>query len=177
MSHADHETMLQNLTDKMRAGTPEQARRLVWFAWQCIQGTPLANGRTPLARLRGRGPFLNVLLMVDCWLKGESVEQQLRAMHDDAFEAALGVGRFEPDMTGLRAACWSVFELYQAAVAAEAGELPAVARKAAWSAFLASRSGEEGVAPAAVEYQERLLREALDSRAAREGLSTCFSPA
>jgi len=161
MSHINHEQALQNLTDRIRAGSPEQARRLVWFAWQCIQGTPLADGRTPVVRLRGRGQFLNVLLMIGCWLKGESVERRLRAMHDDVFEAALGVGRFEPDMTGLRAACWSVFELYQAAVAAEAGEFPAVARKAAWSAFLASRSAEQGAAPAAVEYQERLLHEAL----------------
>jgi hypothetical protein len=29
MSHTDHEQALQNLTDRMRAGTPEQARWLV----------------------------------------------------------------------------------------------------------------------------------------------------
>jgi hypothetical protein len=168
MSRADYEQVLQNLTDRMKASTPEQTRRLVWFAWQCVQGTPLADGRTPLARLRGRSHFLDVLLTVGCWLQGESVEQQLRMIHDDVFEAALGVGRFEPDMTGLRAACWSVFELYQAAMAAEAGDLPAVARKVAWSAFLASRSGDKGAAPAALGYQEKLLGEAL---------STCFSPA
>jgi hypothetical protein len=165
---------LQQLIEKMGAVTPEQARRLIWFAWQCLQGTPLSDGRTPVARLRGHGPFLNVLRTVGCWLQGESVEQPLRAMHDEVFEAALGVGRFEPDMTGRRAACWSVFELYQAAVAAEAGELPAVARKVAWSALLASRSADGGTAPTALEYQERLLREAL---AVRDRLSTCFSPA
>jgi hypothetical protein len=161
MSRADHEQVLQNLTDRMKASTPEQARRLVWFAWQCVQGVPLADGRTPLARLRGRSHFLDALVAVGCWLQGESVQRQLRAMHDEVFEAALGVGRFEPDMMGLRAACWSVFELYQAAVAAEAGDLPAVARKAAWSAFLACRCGDEAAVPAALEYQERLLGEAL----------------
>ena len=153
--------VLPNQIERMRAETPEQARRLVGFAWRCFHGTPLAGGRTPVARLRGRSHFLDALLRVGCWLKGESAGRQLRAMHDELFEAALGMGRFEPDMTGLRAACWSVFELYQAAVAAEAGEFPAVARKAAWSAFLASRSAEQGAAPAAVEYQERLLHEAL----------------
>ena len=138
MARADHEKALQQLIENMGALTPERARRLVWFAWQCVQGTPLSDGRTPVARLRGHGSFLNVLRTVGCWLQGESVEQPLRAMHDEVFEAALGVGRFEPDMTGLRAACWSVFELYQAAVAAETGELQAVARKVAWSVFLAS---------------------------------------
>jgi hypothetical protein len=172
MARAEHEKALQQLIEKMGAVTPEQARRLVWFAWQCVQGTPLSDGRTPVARLRSHGSFLNVLRTVGCWLQGESVEQPLRAMHDEVFEAALGVGRFEPDMTGRRAACWSVFELYQAAVAAEAGELQVVARKAAWSALLASRSAEKGSAPAALEYQERLLSEAL---AVQDSLSTCFS--
>lgn len=168
MPRADPEQVLQKLTNRMKASSPEQARRLVWFAWQCVQGTPLADGRTPLARLRGRSSFLDALLTVGFWLQGESVERQLRAMHDDVFEAALGVGRFEPDMTGLRAACWSVFELYQATLAAEAGDLPAVARKVAWSALLAAQSANEGAAPAALEYQERLLGEAL---------ATCVSPA
>jgi hypothetical protein len=177
MARADHEKALQQLIENMGALTPERARRLVWFAWQCVQGTPLSDGRTPVARLRGHGSFLNVLRTVGCWLQGESVEQPLRAMHDEVFEAALGVGRFEPDMTGLRAACWSVFELYQAAVAAETGELQAVARKVAWSVFLASRSTDAGTAPAALEYQERLLKEILDCRAVPDGLSPCFSPA
>jgi hypothetical protein len=156
----EHE--LRHRIEQVPAGHPEQARRLVWFAWRCLQGTPLADGRTPVARLRGRGHLLKALLMVGCWLKGESVQRPLRAMHDEVFEAVLGLGRFEPDMTGLRAACWSVFELYQAATAAESGELQVVARKAAWSAFLACRSGDDGVAPAALEYQERLFREAFE---------------
>jgi hypothetical protein len=69
------------------------------------------------------------------------------------------LGWFEPDMTGLRAACWAVFELYQAAVAAQTGELPKVARKAAWSAFLAGRSGDEEAIPEALAFQQGLFQE------------------
>jgi hypothetical protein len=93
-------------------------------------------------------------------------------MHDEVFEAALGMGRFEPDMTGLRAACWSVFELYQAALAAEIGEASVVARKVAWSAFLASRSADEEAVPAALEYQEKLFRETFDSVEVRTEFAT-----
>ena len=169
--------MLPNQIERMRAETPEQARRLVGFAWRCFHGTPLAGGRTPVARLRGRSHFLDALLRVGCWLKGESAGRQLRAMHDELFEAALGMGRFEPDMTGLRAACWSVFELYQAAMAAQEGELPKVARKAAWSAFLAGRSGDGEAVPEALAFQEGLFREMFDCPAGADGRPTCPSPA
>jgi hypothetical protein len=161
----------------MRAETPEQARQLVGFAWKCVQGTPLPDGRTPAARLRGRGHLQDALRLVGCWLKGESVEQQLRAMHDDVFEEALGLGWFEPDMTGLRAAGWSVFELYQAAMAAQAGELQKVARKAAWSAFLIGRSGGEEAIPESLAYQEGLFREMFDRQASADGRPSCPSPA
>jgi hypothetical protein len=161
----------------MRAETLEQARRLVGFAWRCVHGTPLPGGRTPVARLRGRYHFLNTLLLVGCWLKGESVEQQLRAMHDEVFEAALGEGRFEPDMSGLRAAGWSVFELYQAAVAAQAGELPKVAHKVAWSAFLAGRSGDEEAIAEALAFQQGLFQEMFGYQDTAEGHPTCPSPA
>lgn len=173
MLRADYDKAMQSLTDRMRAGTPAQDRQLVGFAWQCVHNTPLASGRTPVRRLRGRVHFLDALLLVGCWLKGQSVEQQLRAIHDEVFEATLGMGRFEPDMTGLRAAGWSVFELYQATLAAEIGETSVVARKAAWSAFLASRSGDEGATPAALEYQEKLFRQTFDFPVSGDGLSIC----
>jgi hypothetical protein len=176
MLRADYAKAMQSLTDRMRAGTPAQAGRLVGFAWLCVHHTPLVGGRTPVARLRSHSHFLDALLLVGCWLKGEPVEQQLRAMHDEVFEAALGMGRFEPDMTGLRAACWSVFELYQAVLAAEIGETSVVARKVAWSAFLACQSADEGVTPAALEYQEKLFRETFDFPVTGDGLYACPCP-
>jgi hypothetical protein len=149
MLRAGYDKAMQSLTDRIRAGTPMQARQLVGFAWQCVHKTPLADGRTPVGRLRGRSHFLDALLLVGC---------------------------FEPDMTGLRAACWSVFELYQAALAAEVGEAHVVARKVAWSAFLAGRSGDEESVSAAHAYQEKLFRETFDFPAIGEGLSTCPCP-
>ena len=98
-------------------------------------------------------------------------------MHDDVFEEALGLGWFEPDMTGLRAACWAVFELYQAAVAAQTGELPKVARKAAWSAFLAGRSGDEEAIPEALAFQQGLFQETFGYPDAAAGRPACPSPA
>ena len=172
-----YQPLLQHQIERMRAENPGQARRLVGFAWQCVHGTPLSGGRSPVVRLRGRYPFLNTLLLVGRWLQGESVERQLQAMHDEVFEAALGVGRFEPDMTGLRAACWSAFELYQAAVAAQAGDLATAARKAAWSAFLASRSGDGEAIPEALAYQEGLFREMFGCQATADGRPICPSPA
>jgi hypothetical protein len=165
MSRPIGEKSLHNQIERMRAVPPEQARRLVGFAWQCVHGTPLSGGRTPVGHLRGRSRLLDALLTVGCWLKGESVERQLRSMHDEVFEAALGEGRFESDMIGLRAACWSVFELYQAAVAAQAGETHTVARKAAWSAFLAVRSGDGEAIPEALAFQEGLFQEMFDYQA------------
>jgi hypothetical protein len=157
------ETTLRLQIEGVGSASPEQGRRLVRFAWECVRGTPLSNGLTPLALLRGRSRLQNALLAVGCWLGNEPLPGYLQAMHDEVFEAALGVGRFESDMTGLRAACWSVFELYQAATAAETGELQAVARKTAWSALLACRSDDDGATPAALDYQERLFRQAFAS--------------
>jgi hypothetical protein len=135
---------------RIEATHPEQARQLVSFAWACVH-------KASLPRLRGRGRLQTALLVVQRWLTGEPVEQRLRAMHDDVFEAALGVGRFEAEMTGLRAACWSVFELYQAALATTSGERQAVPHKTAWAAVLAARSGDDGLMSSALEYQEELF--------------------
>ena len=152
MHLADREKAFRFHIEQMGSRHPELARQLVAFAWACLQ-------KTTLARLRGRSRLQNALLMVQCWLKGESVEQFLRSMHDDVFEAALGAGRFEPDMTGQKAACWSVFELYQAALAVVTGERLLVARKAAWAASLAGRSGDDGLTLSVLEYQEGLFAE------------------
>lgn len=137
-----------------QTATPEQVRRLVRFAWGCVRNTPLSG-------FRDRRRLRDALRAVGRWLEGEPVGELLRAMHDDVFEAALGAGRFEPDMTGSKAACWSVFEVYLAALTAEQGDFQTAARKAASAAVLACRSGDDAPTPDAVDHQERLLREAL----------------
>jgi hypothetical protein len=157
MSPTDYEHRLVEQTGITNA---EQVRRLIWFAWRCIQRTPIADGLTPLGRLWGRSRLQNALFAVECWLEGQAVDGQLRAMHDNVFEAALGMGRFEYHMTGLRAACWSVYELYQAALAAQSGDIQVAVRKAASAAALACRAGDGGPTPAALAYQEMLFREA-----------------
>jgi hypothetical protein len=157
MSPTDYE---QWLIEQAGITTPDEAQQFIRFAWRCIHRTPLAGGLTPLGRLWGRSRLQKALLAVECWLEGEAVEGQLRAMHGDVFEAALGMGRFEYHMTGLRAACWSVFELYQAVLAAESGDFQMAVRKAASAATLACRAGDGGPTPVALEYQERLLGEA-----------------
>jgi hypothetical protein len=70
-------------------------------AGSCILGTPLANGPTPLRGLACRSRSQQALSAVGCWLGGQAVNEQLRA------------------------ACWSVFEVYRAALAAGAGEVQA----------------------------------------------------
>ncbi len=152
----------QWLIEQARISTSEQAQQFIRFAWRCIHHTPLADGLTPLGRLWGRSRLQKALLAVECWLEGQAVDGQLRGMHSDVFEAALGIGRFEYHMTGLRAACWSVYELYQAALAAESGDFQMAVRNAASAATLACRAGDGGPTPVALEYQERLLWEAFE---------------
>jgi hypothetical protein len=156
MTMTERQKMLWFRIEELGAAHPELARPLVSFAWACVQ-------KTPLAHLHGRSRLQNALLLVQRWLNGEPVEPLLRGIHDEAFEAALGAGRFEPDMTGWRAACWSVFELYQAALAGAMGERQAVARKVAWAVSLAARSGAEGLAPSVLDYQESLFDRMLTS--------------
>ncbi len=152
MHLTDREKAFRLHIEQMGSRHPELARQLVTFAWTCLQ-------KTTLSRLRGRSRLQNALLTVQCWLRGDAVDQLLRAMHDDVFEAALGAGRFDPQMTGPKAACWSVFELYQAALAVVAGELLIVPRKAAWAASLAGRSGDDGLTLSVLDYQEILFAE------------------
>jgi|SRR5579871_4678919 len=142
----------RKLRQRIEATPPEQSRQLIRFAWACVQ-------RTSLPHLSGRSRLLDALLMVERWLKGEPVEQLLHAMHDEVFEAALGVGRFEPDMTGLRAACWSVYELYQASLTANSRESRRAVRKAANAAALACRADDGGPTPSDLDHQERLFQE------------------
>jgi hypothetical protein len=150
MTPTDHQRSLLLRLEQLSATHPAKARQLVSFAWTCVH-------KTALSHLRGRCRLQKALLIIERWLNGEPVEQRLQAMHDDVFEAALGVGRFEAEMIGLRAACWSVFELYQAALAVTKGELGTATRKAAWAASLAARSSEDELMHSALEYQERLL--------------------
>lgn len=163
MSLVAREQALRDRVRRVDGARPEQVRRLVAFAHRCVRDTPLPGGRTPLSLLNGRSRLQSAVLAVGRWLLGERVERELRAMHDDVFEAALGTGRFLADMTGVRAACWSVFELYQATAFAASGEGNAAAALAGSAAALALRCGDEGPSPDAVEFQERLFAETFDA--------------
>jgi hypothetical protein len=144
--------------------TAEQARQLVAFALRCIQGTPLADGLTPASRLQDRPQLLQAVQAVEQWLAG----QPLQDLHDAVTKAAAGAGKYEPTMVGLRAACWSAFNLYQAAWSATAVASDQTARNdvagtVGLAAYHTRRSSDEGITLPAVEYQERLFAEMFGS--------------
>jgi hypothetical protein len=159
----DRELVLEHGIRRAPCQSPEEARRLVAFACDCVRGTPVVGGPSLVGLLELVPTLRQTLTLVEDWLRKDADDERLRGAYEVVMETHRAMGPCPPQMTGPAAALCSVVNLYLAAVAAagaesDENELSEVAVNADIAAYHARRSSQEGVTLPAIEFQEQLLR-------------------
>jgi hypothetical protein len=147
--------------------------QFIAFGLACVSETPVPGGCPPANLLRTGGALRDGLVLVECWLNGDPVAANLRALlarsYKEADEAGAFAERLE-GLTGQRAASLAAFLLHLgtalAAQADTAGKPAVVLEAIRRAAFLARHAAEEGLTAPALEFQERVFEQHFSAVAA-----------
>lgn len=157
---------LQQRLQRIPCATPGAARQFVEFGLRCILETPLGKEETPASRLAAVPDLCAAIDRVEAWLAGAPFGH----WHDAVRGAASRAGPYKPRLTGHVAAAWAVCHLTDAVGAmiragSDVSDLNDVGMHACRAAAFARCATDEGVARAAIGYQQQLASEMLGAGA------------